>query len=80
MSKIAFAVSFVVSTLLLFGTPVQINAAESTSLKSEILRLALDWEHVKFQIEDRDEQEKQMHLSRNERQILHNGITMLPSR
>jgi hypothetical protein len=36
------------------------QASEDRSLKSELLRLAHDWEHVKLQVSDRDDQERQM--------------------
>ncbi len=35
-------------------------AAPLPALDAEVLHLALDWEHVKFEVEDKDAQEKQM--------------------
>jgi tetratricopeptide (TPR) repeat protein len=35
-------------------------SAAPPALDAEVLRLALDWEHVKFEVEDRNLQEKQM--------------------
>jgi tetratricopeptide (TPR) repeat protein len=45
---------------LLLGISVCAQANEDTSLKSELVRLAHDWEHVKLQVMDRDDQERQM--------------------
>jgi tetratricopeptide (TPR) repeat protein len=47
-------------TLLLGALSVSAQAGENSSLKSELLRLAHDWEHVKLQVFDRDDQERQM--------------------
>jgi len=47
-------------TLLLVALSVCAQAGETLSLKSELLRLAHDWEHVKLQVSDRDDQEEQM--------------------
>jgi len=49
----------VVAVLGLAG-PHPVRGAESGSLNAEILRLALEWEHIKFEIEDKDLQEKLM--------------------
>jgi tetratricopeptide (TPR) repeat protein len=49
-----------IATLLLVALSVCAKAGEIPSLKSELLRLAHDWEHVKLQVSDRDDQEKQM--------------------
>ena len=49
-----------IATLLLVALSVCAKADENPSLKSELLRLARDWEHVKLQVSDRDDQEKQM--------------------
>jgi hypothetical protein len=46
--------------LLLVALPVCAQASEDTSLKSELLRLAQDWEHVKLQVIDRGDQERKM--------------------
>jgi tetratricopeptide (TPR) repeat protein len=48
------------ATLLLVALSVCARAGENPSLKSELLRLAHDWEHVKLQVSDRDDQETQM--------------------
>jgi tetratricopeptide (TPR) repeat protein len=45
---------------LLVALSVCAQASENPSLKSELLRLAHDWEHVKLQVSDRDDQERQM--------------------
>jgi tetratricopeptide (TPR) repeat protein len=49
-----------ISTLLLGALSICAQASENLSLKSELLRLAHDWEHVKLQVGDRDDQERQM--------------------
>ena len=46
--------------LLLFGPSIDAVAAENPALNVAILRLALDWEHIKFEVENRDVQEQQM--------------------
>lgn len=52
--------TFFLRILLLGALSVGAQASENTSLKSELLRLAHDWEHVKLQVIDLDEQERQM--------------------
>jgi tetratricopeptide (TPR) repeat protein len=52
--------TFLLRALLLGALSVSAQAEENPSLKSELLRLAHDWEHVKLQVVDRDDQEKQM--------------------
>jgi len=52
--------TFFLRTLLLGAVSVSAQAGENPSLKSELLRLAHDWEHVKLQVIDRDDQERQM--------------------
>jgi len=49
-----------IATVLLVALSVCVQAAENPSLKSELLRLARDWEHVKLEVSERDDQEKQM--------------------
>jgi tetratricopeptide (TPR) repeat protein len=49
-----------IATILLVALSACVQAAENSSLKSELLRLAHDWEHVKLQVSDRDDQERQM--------------------
>ena len=49
-----------IATVLLVALSVYAQASEIPSLKSELLRLAHDWEHVKLQVSDRDDQERQM--------------------
>ena len=53
-------IAFLIRTLLLSALSASAQAREDTSLKSELLRLAHDWERVKLQVVDRDNQEKQM--------------------
>jgi tetratricopeptide (TPR) repeat protein len=38
----------------------RVRAAEKPALRSELSRLAHDWEHIKLEIADRDDQERQM--------------------
>ena len=52
--------ALLIGTLLLSVLFACAQAREDTSLKSELLRLARDWEHVKLQVIDRDDQERQM--------------------
>jgi tetratricopeptide (TPR) repeat protein len=49
-----------IAALLLVGKSAGVQAAENPTLNAEILRLSLEWEHVKFEVDNRDEQEKQM--------------------
>jgi len=37
-----------------------VRAAGNQQLNADILRLSLDWEHIKFQVENLDEQERQL--------------------
>ena len=60
MSKGLGASVAAITTLLLVALSACVQAAENSSLKSELLRLAHDWEHVKLQVSDRDDQERQM--------------------
>ena len=60
MSKGLGAFVTAIATILLVALSVCVQATENTSLKSELLRLAHDWEHVKLQVSDRDDQERQM--------------------
>jgi tetratricopeptide (TPR) repeat protein len=43
--------------ILLAGSGVR---AATNPLSAEVLRLSLDWEHIKFQVDNLDEQERQM--------------------
>lgn len=52
--------TFLLWTLLTGALAVSAQAGESPSLKSELLRLAHDWEHVKLQVIDRGDQERKM--------------------
>ena len=60
MSKGLGACVTAIAMLLLVALPVCAQASEDTSLKSELLRLAQDWEHVKLQVIDRGDQERKM--------------------
>ncbi len=54
------ALAAAVGALVLAAACGAAGAAPPPALDGDVLRLALDWEHVKFQVEDRDLQEKQM--------------------
>ena len=60
MPKRFFEFVTAIATFLLVVLSVCAKAGEIPSLKSELLRLAHDWEHVKLQVADRDDQERQM--------------------
>ena len=60
MSKRLGAFVVAIVTVLLVAQSACVRAGEASSLKSELLRLAHDWEHVKLQVNDRDDQERQM--------------------
>ena len=53
-------VAAVLAALVLAAPRVQAAAPQDPALNADLLHLALDWEHVKFQVEDKDLQEKQM--------------------
>lgn len=57
--RVAIAIASI-AALLFVGKSADVQAAENPSLNAEILRLSLEWEHVKFEVDNRDEQEKQM--------------------
>jgi len=54
----AFALLF--GALALAAPRIQAAAPQDSALNADVLRIALDWERIKFQGEDRDLQEKQM--------------------
>jgi len=54
------AILVAMSAFLALAMPASSQTLENAALNADILRLALDWEHVKFQVEDKDLQEKQM--------------------
>jgi tetratricopeptide (TPR) repeat protein len=60
MSKIVSSTVIALFVLLLIGGCNGVQAAGNPALNAAILRLSLEWEHVKFQVDNRDEQEKQM--------------------
>jgi tetratricopeptide (TPR) repeat protein len=57
LGKLAVA-TFVVAIIL--SSAVTVRASEETSMNSALLQLALDWEHIKFEVTDKDVQERQM--------------------
>jgi hypothetical protein len=56
-SRTAFAM---LAALMIVAKSASALAANNPALNADILHLALDWEHVKFEVENADEQEKQM--------------------
>jgi TolA-binding protein len=60
MSKRLIAVVAAIAAFLFVAQYTGVQAADNSALNGEILRLSLDWEHVKFQVDNKDEQEKQM--------------------
>ena len=53
-------VAAVLAALVLAAPRVQAAPPQDPALDADLLHLALDWEHIKFQVEDKDLQEKQM--------------------
>jgi tetratricopeptide (TPR) repeat protein len=49
-----------VLALTLAAPGVEAGVPPNPALNADVLHLALDWEHIKFQVEDKDLQEKQM--------------------
>ena len=60
MTRRLAALLIMVAALTIAAMPQTASAAKNPALDAEILRLALDWEHVKFEGDNLDEQEKQM--------------------
>ncbi len=60
MSKIVRSAVAALVVVLLIGGCNSVQAAGNPALNAAILGLSLEWEHVKFQVDNRDEQEKQM--------------------
>ena len=60
MLRRTIAILLAVSALLAWGSSTMVRAAENIALNADILRLALDWEHIKFKVDDKNVQEKQM--------------------
>jgi tetratricopeptide (TPR) repeat protein len=48
------------AAFLIAAKPAGLSAAVNPALSADILHLALDWEHIKFEVENADEQEKEM--------------------
>jgi len=59
MFKKARAPVVTIVALLLIGSSSVVQAAENRALSAEIRFLSREWEHVKLQVDNRDEQEKQ---------------------
>lgn len=60
MSRTVMAALAAIAVMLLALDSSGVRAANNSQLNADVLRLSLEWEHIKFQVEDRDEQEKQM--------------------
>jgi tetratricopeptide (TPR) repeat protein len=60
MSKAPIAAVAAIAAMLLVFDPSGVRAANNPQLNAEVLRLSLDWEHIKFQVDNLDEQEKQL--------------------
>jgi cytochrome c-type biogenesis protein CcmH/NrfG len=48
------------AAILIVARPAGVSAAGNPALNADILHVALDWEHIKFEVENADEQEKKM--------------------
>jgi tetratricopeptide (TPR) repeat protein len=48
------------AAFIIVAKPAGVSAAGNPALNADILHLALDWEHVKFEVDNADEQEKEM--------------------
>ena len=60
MSIKAIGIFFAIGAVLSIAVPATSRAVENATLNADILHLALDWEHIKFEEANRDLQEKQM--------------------
>jgi tetratricopeptide (TPR) repeat protein len=60
MSGKAIAILVALGAVLCLALPTNSRAADNPALNADILKIALDWEHIKFQETDKDLQEKQM--------------------
>src|ERR1700675_2679125 len=60
MSGKAIAILVALGAVLYLALPANSRAADNPALNADILKIALDWEHIKFQETDKDLQEKQM--------------------
>jgi tetratricopeptide (TPR) repeat protein len=60
MSGKAIGILVAIGALLCLALTTNSRAADSPALNADILKIALDWEHIKFQETDKDLQEKQM--------------------
>jgi cytochrome c-type biogenesis protein CcmH/NrfG len=48
------------AAFMIVARPASVSAAGSPALDADILHIALDWEHIKFGVENADAQEKEM--------------------
>jgi tetratricopeptide (TPR) repeat protein len=50
----------ILAAFMIVAKPSGVSAASNPALNADILHLALEWEHIKFEVENADDQEKQM--------------------
>lgn len=60
MSTKAIGIFFAIGAVVSIAVPANSRAVENATLNADILHLALDWEHIKFEETNKDLQEKQM--------------------
>lgn len=60
------AIAVFIIALSLIGGAACVHANDYPALKAELRRLSSNWEHVKFQVGDRHEQERQLDLLADE--------------
>src|ERR1700686_4049068 len=60
MSGKTIAILVAFGAVLCLALPTNSRAADNPALNADILKIALDWEHIKFQETDKDLQEKEM--------------------
>ena len=48
------------AAFMIVARPAGVSAAGNPALNADILQVALDWEHIKFEVENADEQEMKM--------------------
>ena len=59
LSKSAMVLA-TLAAIMIVARPAGVSAAGTPALNADILHVALDWEHIKFGVENADEQEKEM--------------------
>ncbi len=48
------------AAFMIVARPAGVSAAGNPALNADILQVALDWEHIKFEVQNADEQEMKM--------------------